>query len=243
MRHIRKYATSLIDGTVEKTVINESKVSKELAYRVTAAWKDAPVITFASQTADGEITVQWDHEDYGAGCEYSVLYIKKTLGVMTGQEEWGRTSDHEFKKTDLANGSYCINIVPVFGDEKGTNSADANVEIKNEWVVAPELVCEQIGANQVKLTWKTSPNVESYHVTVSTGDNASLLRFVDLDYSKYTEFDLDTAEGDMEYIFTYDRDIDPENGLKMKFEVCGLRHTASGEEQKSATSVKTIVLK
>ena len=239
---LRKYGTNLIDGAKEKTIVSESKVSSELAYRVTAAWKAAPVITFASQSADGEITVRWDHEDYGNGCEYSIVKINKVLGVMTGEEEWGRTSNHEFTKVDLNNGSYCINIVPVLKDEKGTHSADANVEIKNEWVIAPELTCEQIDLNQVKLTWKAPANVEKYHITVSTGDSSSLLRFVDLDYSKYGEFEVDAIEGDMEYVFAYDKEIDQENGLKMKFEIYGLRHTASGEEQKSATSTKTIVL-
>lgn len=240
---LRKFGTNLINGEKEKTVISESKVSGELIYRVTAAWKTAPVVTFASQTSDGTITLQWDHEDYGSGCEYAVIKINKVLGVMTGEEEWGRTSEHEFSMIDLNNGGYCINIVPILNGEKGSYSADANVEVKNEWVIAPELNCEQISANQVKLTWKAPTNIESYHVVVSTGDNASLLRFVDLDYSKYTEFDVSATEGDMEYIFTYDKDIDPENGVKMKFEVYGLRHTASGGEQKSATSAKTIVVK
>lgn len=240
---LRKYGTNLINGEKETTVISESKVSGELAYRVTAVWKTAPVITFASQSADGKITLQWDHEDYGTGCEYAVVKINKVLGVMTGEEEWGRTTEHEFCMIDLNNGGYCINIVPILNGEKGSYSADANVEVKNEWVIAPELNCEQISANQVRLTWKAPANVESYHIVVSTGDNASLLRFVDLDYSKYAEFDVSATEGDMEYIFTYDKDIDPENGVKMKFEVYGLRHTASGGEQKSATSTKTIVVK
>ena len=240
---LRKYGTNLIDGAKEKTIVSESKVSSELTYRVTAAWKTAPVITFASQSADGEITVRWDHEDYGSNCEYSIVKINKVLGVMTGEEEWGRTSNHEFTKVDLNNGGYCINIVPVLKDEKGTYSADVNVEVKNEWVTAPELTCEQIGLNQVKLTWKAPVNVEKYHITVSTGDSSSLLRFVDLDYSKYAEFDVDAIESDMEYVFVYDKEIDQENGLKMKFEIFGLRHTASGEEQKSATSTKTILLK
>lgn len=240
---LRKYGVNLITNEREKEYISESKVSGEYTYRVTAAWKAAPVITFASQSADGTITLQWDHDDYGVGCEYAVMKINKVLGVMTGEEEWGRTTDHEFTVIDLNNGGYCINIVPFFNGEKGSYSADANVEVKNEWVVAPELNCEQISNNQVKLTWKVPANIESYHVVVSTGDNASLLRFIDLDYSKYSEFDIDATEGDMEYVFTYDEDIDPENGVKMKFEVYGLRHTASGGEQKSATSSKTIVVK
>lgn len=240
---LRKYGVNLINGEKEKSIIAESKVSPELVYRVTAAWKTAPEIAFASQTADGQITLQWDHDDYGAGCEYIVMKINKVLGVMTGEEQLGVTKEHEYVVNDLTNGGYCINIVPALNGEKGSYSTDANIEIKNEWVVAPELSCEQISGNQIKLTWRAPANIETYHITVFTGDNASLLRFVDLDYSKYTEFDAPAVEGDMEYIFTYDKDIDPENGVKMKFEIVGVRHAANGSEQKSAVSSKTLVVK
>lgn len=162
---------------------------------------------------------------------------------MTGEEEWGRTADHEFSMIDLENGNYCINVVPILGGEKGTYSADANVGVKNDWVTAPEINCEMISQNQIRLTWKAPENIESYHITVSEGDNASLLRLIDLDYSKYSEFDIDAVEGEMEYIFGYDKDIDPENGVKLRFEVYGSRHTASGVEQKTATSSKTIIMK
>lgn len=239
---LRKYVPNLVNGEKEKNVIIESKVSGEFAYKVTAAWKNAPVITYASQSADGEITLKWDHEDYDIGCEYVIMRINKVFGIMTGEEELGRTSGREFSVTDLNNGSYCMNIVPMLKGEKGFYSADANVEIKNEWVIAPELNCEQIGDKEIKLTWKASSNIEKYHVIVFTGDNASLLRFVDLDYSKYEEFDINANEGEMEYIFTYDKAIDIENGIKLKFEVYGLHYTVSGGEQKSATSTKTIVL-
>ena len=143
----------------------------------------------------------------------------------------------------MNNGAYCLNVVPVLNGEKGSYSADANVEVKNEWVVAPELKCEQTGNKEVKLTWKAPANIERYHITVYTGDNNSLLRFVDMDYSKYAEFDIDAVEGDMEYTYTYDKDIDPVNGIKMKYEIYGIRHTGSGAEQKSAVSASTIVVK
>ena len=240
---LRKYSVDLITGEKEKTVILDSKTSSELVYRVAAAWKKAPGITFASQTADGQITLQWDHEDYGLGCEYAVMKINKALGIVTGEEELGRTEGHEYVISDLTNGGYCIKITPVLNGEKGSQSAEANVDIKNEWVVAPKLETEMLGGRRVWLTWKASPNVESYHITVYTGDNNSLLRYVDLDYSKYTEIDVAAAEGEMEYVYTYDKEIDDENGLRMKFEICGIRHTAQGSEQKSAVSSKTMVLK
>ena len=70
-----------------------------------------------------------------------------------------------------------------------------------------------------------------------------LLRFIDLDYSRYTEFDVPAVPGDMEYMFTCDKEIDPESGLKIKFEIFGIRHAANGSEQKSAVSSKALVIK
>ena len=240
---LRKYGTDLTNGEEIPSVVNDSKVSKELKYRVSAAWKSAPEITFASQTADGEITLKWDHEDYGVGCEYIVMRIRKVLGVMTGEEELGRTSDHAYKLNDLKNGKYCINIVPVLSGEKGTYSADADIDLKNEWVMAPDLACEQIGSNQVKLTWKAPPSMDQYHIIVYREDSHSLFRFINLAYKEYTHLDLEAAEGEMEYVFTYDEPIDPEHGIKLKFKIYGIRKTVSGEEQISATSSRTLIIK
>lgn len=237
----RKYASDYVNGTKEASIVNDSKVSSEYTYRLVPIWKTAPVITFASQTADGQITLNWDHEDYGAGCQYIVMKINKTFGVMTGEESLGVTSEHEYVVNELNNGGYCINIVPTLNGEKGTYSTDANIEIKNEWVMAPSLECEQISKNEVKLTWKAPGNIDKYHIDIFRGNNESLLRFVDMDYSKYKEYNIEATEGEMEFVFTYDEAIDPENGIKLKFEIYGIRN-ASGE-QKSATSSKTIVLK
>ncbi len=239
----RKYATDYVTGGKEKSVVNDSKISSEYVYRLVPIWKIAPVITFASQTADGQITLMWDHEDYGIGCEYHVMKINKVMGIMTGEDDLGKTSDHEYVINDMNNGGYCINIVPVLNGEKGSYSADANIDIKNEWVIAPSLNCEQIADNQVRLTWKAPENIERYHITVLRGDNNSLLRFIDLDYSKYTEFDVSAVQGDMEYIYIYDDSIDSVNGTKLKFEIYGIRRTTTGGEQRSATSSKTIILK
>lgn len=239
----RKYAADYVSGEKETSIFSDSNVSANYTYRLVPIWKEAPVITFASQTADGQITIRWDHEDYDAGCEYAVMKINKVFGVMTGEDSLGLTSEHEYIVNDLNNGNYCINIVPMLGGEKGKYSADANVEIKNEWVVAPSLECEQISDTQVKLTWKAPGNIAKYHIDVSRGDNNSLLRFVDLDYSKYTEYDVDAIEGDMEFIFSYNEPVDSENGIKLKFDIYGIRNASAGGEQRSATSTKTIVLK
>ena len=235
--------TNFTTGEKEGSVVSDSKVSAELVYRLAPLWKTAPVITFASQTADGQLTVAWDHEDYDTGVEYAVMKINKVLGIATGEERLGSTKGHEFVVRDLNNGGYCINIVPTLKGEKGSYSADANIEIKNEWVLAPTLSCEQLNGNQVRLTWKAPGNIEKYHITVYRGDNASLLRFVDLDFGKYAEFDVEAAEGDMEYIYTYDEPTDPENGIRLKFEIYGARRTTSGGEQHSAVSGKTIIIK
>ena len=260
---MRKYARDYVSGEKIRSTIHSSKTSSELTYKPTELWKTAPAIDYASQTADGEITLRWSHEDGGLGCEYAIMKINKIMGVMTGEEQLGITKEHEFIIRDLANGGYCFNIVPTYGGEKGTYSVDANVEVKNDWVIAPALKCEQTGDKQVKLTWKAPANIEQYHITVYTGDNNSILRFVDLDYSKYTEFDLTASEGDMEYIYEFDKDGDSGNdinldisipglidtsinlasGQKLKFEIYGIRHTESGAEQKSATSSQTINLK
>jgi hypothetical protein len=54
---------------------------------------------------------------------------------------------------------------------------------------------------------------------------------------------VEAAEGDMEYIYTYDEPTDPENGIRLKFEIYGARSTTSGGEQHSAVSGKTIIIK
>ena len=69
-----------------------------------------------------------------------------------------------------------------------------------------------------------------------------MLRFVNMDYKKYSEFDVKAKPGNMEYTFTYKDAIDPETGVKLKFEIYGIRHAANGAEQKSATTTETIVL-
>ena len=62
-------------------------------------------------------------------------------------------------------------------------------------------------------------------------------------YKKYKEFDVKANPGKMEYTFTYDQSIESENGAKLKFEIYATRKTEKGEDQKSATSSQTIVVK
>ncbi len=239
---LRKWPIDKISGAQEKAAMLESKESKKYDFTPYAAWKEAPVITYHSQTADGQITLQWEHDDNDLGCKYKIIKLDKLLVVKKGQEEVGITDDDEFVVRDLMNGKHTFSVVPVLGKEEGNASEEITEEIKNEWVVAPELECEVTEANTIELDWCSSKGVESYHITVYTG-SGSVLRFVNLDFNKYAEFDMPVEDGDMRFLYKYDGVTDAENGVRLKFEIYGIRHTASGEEQKSAVSSQTVVLK
>ena len=239
---LRKCAKNLLNNESVLTAVHSSKDSKGYSYTPTAAWKTAPVMTYASQTADGQITLYWTHETNGLDCEYAIMKLKKTVGIKTGEDEVGVVSGNSFVLNDLMNGKHSFTIVPVLDTERGTASDEATIEIKNDWVVAPLLTCEQVGIDSVKLTWTAETGVESYHLTVHTGDSNSILRFVNLDFSKYAEYDIASTGGAMEFIFTYPDEIDPDNGQKIKFEVYGVRYTATGEEQKTSTTSQTFTI-
>ena len=239
---LQKHPNNYVDGQKEESIVLESKESKAFEYTPFAVWKNAPEITYASQTADGQVTLQWVHDDGGLGCEYRILRYDKILGIKTGEKEVGKTTENEYVIKDLLNGKYTYAVVPFYSGERGLTSEEASVEVQNNWVVAPALECELGENKQVILKWSSPEGIESYHVTVYAG-SGSLLRFVNLDYNKYSEFDVQAKSGDMEYIFTYQDSIDPENGVRLKFEIYGVRHTANGEEQKSATTTQAIVLK
>ncbi len=240
---LRKYAVNMINGEKETMIIHESKVSKEYSYIPTALWRTPPVITYASQTSDGQITIRWDHAAVGHGCEYVISKINKTLGIRRGEEEWGTTTENEYVVYDLLNGSYTISVTPMFHGEKGEASSEVKVSIRNEWVISPALVCEQVGENTVKLTWSAAENAETYHITVYAGNSNSLLRFVDLDYRKYAEFDVPGGRGIIEYIYYCDKEYNADAGLKLKFEIVGIRHAADGTEQRSGTSSQSITIR
>lgn len=239
---LQKHPVNLVDGVKEPESVLESKESKSFTYTPYAAWKNAPDITYASQTADGQITLRWDHDDNNLGCEYKIVRYDKILGVKKGETELGRTDKCEFTVKDLMNGKYIFAVIPVYSREDGLASEEVEVELKNNWVIAPALDCTPGDKGQVTLKWACAPGVESYHVLVSAG-SGSLLRLVNLDFNKYAEFDVPAKAGDMEYVFTYKDPIDPENGVKLKFEIYGVRYAANGEEQKSATTKQIVVAK
>ena len=239
---LRKYAVNLVNNEKIMTVMLESKPSNWYSYTPIAAWKTAPLVTFASQIADGQVKIIWDHEDYGIGVVYSVVRANKTLFVKTGEELIGETKEHEYVISDLTNGGYTFAVIPKYQGEAGPKSEDINLDVKNEWVTAPSVVCEPIGNNQVRISWTAPENIEKYHLAVFVGDSNSLLRFVDMDYKKVSEEDIASAAGAMEYTYTYDGASDSDAAIRLKFELYGIRHTQSGDEQKSAVSSVTVVL-
>ena len=239
---LRSYAENQVNGEALTTAVQLSKESDRLAYTPTAAWKTAPVISYASQTADGEITLAWEHEDYGLNCTYAVMKLDKKLGIRTGETEMLVTREHSCVITDLMNGEYALAVVPRLEKESGSYSDEASVRIQNEWVAAPVLACEQSGERSVRLSWQAAEGVSSYHITAYRGDSDSLLRFVQLDFSKHEEMDVPAAAGDMEATFIYDGEIDQEMGVRLKFEIYGIRHAQDGTEQQTASSSQMMTL-
>ena len=239
---LRKYAVDMLTGQKITTVIHESKESGSCTYTPTAAWKNQPVISYASQTADGQITLEWTHDDNGLGCKYAVMKLSKKLGIQTGEEEAAVVSERSCILNDLLNGKQYFAVVPLCGNERGNASAEAVIDVQNEWMVAPVLECEAQENNQVKLRWSGAEGVETYRITVCAGNNDSLLRFVDLDFTQYTQVEVTASVGPMEYLFSYADNVNPETGVKLKFEICGVRHAQSGEEQTSAASSQTITI-
>lgn len=239
---LRKYAENLLNGCPIDTVIHESKESPDVSYTPIAAWKTAPVITYASQTADGQVTLQWTHEDNGLGCQYAVIQLNKKLGVKIGEKEIATTNEKSYVIDDLMNGNVSFMVVPKIDGDIGTSSKEASVEIQNDWVAAPTLNCEQKDKKQVVLTWIGVEGVSHYRITIFKGDNTSLLRFVNMDFTEFTSFEIEAENGEMEYIFTYDGEIDPTNGEKFKFEIYGLHTATDGSKQTTSTTTQIITM-
>lgn len=234
-----KYSINQVSGEPEIMMLLGSKDSKAFSYTPVAAWKTAPEITYASQTADGQITLRWTHETNGLNCEYEIVRIDRILGVKKGEDVLGKTTEHEFAVDDLMNGKYELAVVPVYATEKGDTSDEASVEVANSWVAAPELSCETLSDKKVRLTWTAASGVESYHIIVYAG-SGSALRFVNLDYKKYQEIDVPATDGQMEYVFEYGDELVTDNGVRLRFEIYAVRHAANGTEQKSSVSKQAL---
>lgn len=239
---LEKYAVNLVDRAPEPSILHSSKESKAFTFTPYAAWKNAPEITYASQTADGQVLLQWDHDDGGLGCEYEITQHAKLLAIKKGAEVVGRTKARELLIKDRVNGTYYYTVTPVYSRESGSPSDEASVEVTNNWMAAPVLSLKSLGGNQVLLSWTGAEGVEQYHVTVSAG-SGSLLRFVNLDFKKLTEFDVSAATGQMEYKYTYGNDILTVDGVKLRFDIYAVRHDANGTAQQSTSSRQTITIK
>lgn len=234
-----KYAVNLVSAKPEPTMLLASKDSKAFSFTPIAAWKAAPEINYASQTADGQVTLRWAHETNGLDCEYEIVRVNKLFGVKKGEDVIGRTTEHEYVINDLVNGKVDFAVVPVYEMERGDISDEMTVEVANSWVAAPEFFCEAISDNKVRLTWIATSGVESYHIVVYAG-SGSLLRFVNLDYKKYQEFDIQATDEKMEYVYEYGDELVTDTGVRLRFEINAVRHTANGTEQKSSVSKESI---
>lgn len=238
---LEKYATNMTNGQRVKSALQKSKYSDGFKYSPTAAWKEAPVVTSAAQTGDGQIAIQWEHSDNGIGCTYEIIQFTKKLGITTSKKQIAIVSEKHYEQKDLMNDKYFFAVVPVYNGEKGNASEEITIDVNNEWVIAPELKCEQLDDKTILVTWKAAQNIECYHVTVYLGNNESVLRFANLDYNKYSECNVQ-VEGDIiEYRFEHEVTVNTEE--RIKFEVYGIHYAEDGTEQKSAVATQLMVLK
>lgn len=238
---LQKYPMSYLTGNAITDYLISSKESKPVEYTPTAIWKSEPSINSASQTRDGEVVLEWDHDDNGSGCEYQVTLVKKSFGIKTGEDVVGVVKERKIVLNDLLNGNYSFQVTPILGGEKGTPSQEANVEVANNWEVAPEVEHQIISDNQVQMSWTAVSGIESYHLLVQVTDNSSLLRFVDQNYKKYTELEIPVSDApQMEYLLSFDEDSGITPDSRIKVEIYGVKHAANGEEQKTATTTSVI---
>ena len=237
---LRKYPVDLVSHEKETDTVFESKFSSAETYAPVVRWKNAVDIQVSTQAGEGSVLLKWEHDNDGRDLRYKVLEIEKLLGVKTGEKVLGVTDGKEFEIHDLVNGTYTFAVIPVLGEEEG-EAAVVDVEVTADWLLAPELNCEAVGPKEVRLTWNAADKVDSYHITVSAG-SGSLLRLVNLDYKKIAEFDVPVTADALEYTYTYAGALDPDNGVKLKFEICGVHHVPGQPDQQSSTSSRTVLL-
>ena len=137
------------------------------------------------------------------------------------------------------NGTHTFLVIPVNNGIEGQPSEEVTEEVKNDWVTAPSLAYE-ISGEQVRLNWPSAEGVNNYHITIYVG-NGSLLRFVNLDYKKYSEIDIPAEANSTEYTFDVS-EAAGDAGIRLKFEVYGVRYTANGSPQQSAVSTQTVII-
>ena len=64
-----------------------------------------------------------------------------------------------------------------------------------------------------------------------------------MDYSLYGEYTVDAASPVTEYTFVYEKDANPSDQIKVKFEIYGIHKAEDDTEQHSSTKTEQITLK
>ena len=228
-------------GKAENTLLVSKSTSTNL--KTTPVWKDAPVITFSEQTADGEITIKWTHPAAELGSQYTVTLRNKALIITTGESELAKVTGTEAVIKNLQNGSYTMVVTPENEGEKGNSSAEFTVNVNNNWSQTPEVTVTQIDPKAAKVEISHVFGIEKYNIKVFCGNKENLLSIIDMDYSLYGEYVVDAVSPVTEYTFVYDKEDQSTDELKVKFEIYGIHLSEDGKEQNSATKIEQITLK
>ena len=177
------------------------------------------------------------------GCQYVVSLRNKAVFITTGENELSKVNGTEAIIKNLQNGNYTLVVTPEYEGNKGTSSVEFTVTVNNNWSQAPEVTLTQKDAKTVKVEIATVFGIDKYNIKVSCGNTANLLSFVDLDYSLYDEYTVDAVTPVTEYIFRYEKDINPSDEIKVKFDIFGIHNSDDGKAQHSTTKTEQITLK
>lgn len=222
-------------------ILSSKKASVNL--KTTPVWKDAPIITFGEQTADGEVTIRWSHPAVELGCQYILSLRNKAAFITTGESELIRVNGAEAVISNLQNGNYTLVVTPENEGSRGTSSAEYTVAVNNNWSQAPEVILTQLDSRSAKVEITHVYGIESYIIRVSCGNSANILRYVNLDFSLYDEYTVDAKSPVTDFIFRYEKEANPEDVIRVKFEIYGIHKSDDETLQHSATITQQINLK
>ena len=237
---LRRYAVDYLTGERNPVVIHDSPYIGKLSYTPTEAWKSAPVITGIRQTADGKVYLNWEHDARAEGCTYLIQQVSGFMNRNT--TDIVKTGSHEITLPDLENGTYKFRVIPQYKGRSGTASRYADIRVQNKWQEKPSLNCVQVDSSHVRLSWSCPSGVESYHLAVLIPRN-TLPGKLKLTYDVLFETDLEAVPGAMEYLYEYVRPYGESGQDVLKFQLHGIRHAASGDEQQTPQDEKSITLK
>ena len=229
------------EKSADKALLSSRKANVNL--KTTPVWKEAPVITFGEQTADGEITIKWTHPAAELGCQYVISLRNKAVFITTGESDLVKVEGSEAVIKNLQNGNYTLVVTPENEGNKGISSAEFSIAVNNNWSQAPEVTLTQIDSRTAKVEITHIYGIDSYNIKVSCGNTANILSFVDLDYSLYGEYTVDAVSPVTEYTFLYEKEASPSDEIKVKFEIYGIHTGEDGSAQQSATKTEQITLK